>query len=90
MISTNLIVRWREGLHLRPAASLVGLARKYSSSIRLRAGERVADARSIMQVLLLSASLGTAMLVEADGLDEAEALQAVAELFAEGSASKMT
>lgn len=40
-----------------------------------------------MQVLLLSGSLGTAMLVEADGQDEAEAIKAVAELFADAAAS---
>ncbi len=39
-----------------------------------------------MQVLLLSASLGTPMLLEADGKDEAEAVGAVMELFAEADA----
>jgi phosphocarrier protein HPr len=87
MTYTKLVVHWREGLHLRPAAALVSLARRFSSSIRLHAGERAADARSIMQVLLLSASLGTAMLVEADGQDEAEAVKALAELFADAAAS---
>jgi len=86
MIYTKLVVHWRAGLHLRPAARLVNLARRFSSTIRIHAGERAADARSIMQVLLLSASLGTAMLIEADGHDEAEAVKAVAAFFAESDA----
>lgn len=83
MIYSKLVVRWREGLHLRPAARLVSLAKKFSSTIRLHAGERAADARSIMQVLLLSASLGTPMLIEVDGQDETEAVRAVTEFFAD-------
>jgi len=81
MIYTKLVVSWREGLHLRPAARLVNLAKKFSSSIRIHVGERAADARSIMQLLLLSASLGTAMLIEVDGQDETEAASAVTEFF---------
>lgn len=34
-----------------------------------------------MQVLLLSSSLGTPMLLEADGQDEAEAVKAFTEFF---------
>lgn len=86
MVYKKLVVQWREGLHLRPAARLVSLARRFSSNVRIHAGERAADARSIMQVLLLSASLGTAMLVEADGQDEAEAIQAVTAFFDEADA----
>lgn len=82
MIYSKLVVRWREGLHLRPAARLVGLAKRFTSTIRIHAGERAADARSIMQVLLLSASLGTPMLIEADGQDEADAVKALTEFFA--------
>lgn len=87
MIYSKLVVRWREGLHLRPAAKLVGLAKRFTSTIRIHAGERAADARSIMQVLLLSASLGTPMLVEADGQDEADAVKALTEFFADADAA---
>ena len=81
MITTNVVVRWREGLHLRRAARLVQLARRFESSVRLKVGERVADARSIINVLMLSASLGTNLIVEIEGNDEVEAVQAVESLF---------
>lgn len=81
MKATHVTIRWREGLHTRPAARLVRLAQRFKSKLRLKAGEHVADARSIFQVLLLSASIGTTMIIEADGDDETEAVQAMTELL---------
>ena len=81
MKATHVTIQWREGLHTRPAARLVRLAQRFQSRLRLKVGEHVADARSIFQVLLLSASIGTTMIVEADGADENEAVQAVTELL---------
>lgn len=71
---------------MRPAARLVRLAKRFKSKLMLKAGEHVADARSIFQVLLLSASIGSTMIIEADGADENEALKAVAELISHGDA----
>ena len=82
MKMTQLVVAWCHGLHLRPASRLVARARQFQSAVRLGVGGRVADARSIIQILLLSASLGTIMVIEADGADEQEALTAVAAVFA--------
>ncbi len=82
MIKTQSVVAWKHGLHLRPASRLVARARQFQCAVRLRVGERVADARSIFQILLLSASLGTTMIVEADGEDEQEALRSVSALLA--------
>lgn len=64
------------------AARLVRLAQRFRSSIRLRLGTRIADARSILNLMLLSATLGTALDIEAAGADEHEAVQAVEEFFA--------
>lgn len=64
------------------AARLVSLAQRYRSSIRLRLGTRIADARSILNLLLLSATLGTSLDIEAAGADEHEAVQALEDFFA--------
>ena len=85
MKRSQLIVPWKEGLHLRPAARLVRLAQKFHSSICLRANGKMADARSIISVLLLCAVLGTVIDVEASGEDEELALQAVENAFVSGS-----
>jgi phosphotransferase system HPr (HPr) family protein len=44
-------------------------------------GNRLADARSILHVIILSASLGAAIEVEAEGVDEQEAIRAVEDFF---------
>jgi phosphotransferase system HPr (HPr) family protein len=64
------------------AARLVRLAQGFHSRILLRLGTRMADARSIISLMLLSATLGTSLEIEAAGNDEHEAVQAVEEFFA--------
>lgn len=82
---TQVIIRWRCGLHLRAAAELVRLAQRFRSEIRLHLDSQVADARSVLSLLLLTASLGRALRVEARGADEHEAILAVRDFFhAEG------
>jgi phosphocarrier protein len=44
----------------------------------------MADAKSILSVLMLAASRGTELQASAEGIDEEEAMNAIAELFAEG------
>ena len=77
----RLTVPWNGGLHLRPAAKVVRLAREFHSSICLKANGRIADARSIVSIMLLCASLGTPLDVEASGDDEDLAIDAVAGMF---------
>ena len=81
MKHSQLRVGWPAGLHLRPAARLVRLAQSFHSTIVLRANGRMANARSIVSVLLLCAALGTVVDVEAAGEDEEQALQALAQAF---------
>ncbi|MEO6334335.1 MAG: HPr family phosphocarrier protein [Pyrinomonadaceae bacterium] len=74
------------GLHARAAAQLVRVAGKYHSRITLRREDPTAfaNAKSILSLLALAAPIGTQLLIQADGPDENEALQAVILLFAEG------
>ena len=66
---------------MRPAARLVRVAQKFRSSISLTFHDRVADARSILSVLALCATMGVALGVEVAGEDEQLALAAVEEEF---------
>ena len=81
MKTTTVIVPWQEGMHLRRAGNLVKLATQFRSSILCRLGERVADARSVLSILILCAGLGATLEIEASGPDEREAIQAVAAFF---------
>jgi len=60
------------GLHARPAALFVQQAGGYASQIRLRAGGREADGKSILALLQLGAGAGSELTIVADG-DDADA-----------------
>ena len=78
---TKVSVPWKEGLHLRPAATIVKTTRKFSSRIQLRLGEKIADAGNVLTILMLAASFGMTLDVEANGPDEQEAMTAVISVF---------
>ena len=66
---------------MRPAARLVKLARSFQSSVLLRVNQRVANARSILAILLLAASCGSVIDLEASGTDEDQAIAAMRSVF---------
>ena len=72
------------GLHARAAARFVHLAGSFSASVRVARGAREMDGKSIMGLLLLSASQGTSITISADGADEAEAVAALCALVERG------
>ena len=65
------------GLHARPATELVKLAKTFESSIRLRLGEEMADAKSLVNLLQLGAGYGARIKVSAQGVDAQQALAAL-------------
>jgi len=70
------------GLHARASAKLTQVAGSFKSSIWVtRSGRRV-NAKSIMGVMMLAAAKGATLMVEADGPDEGQALDAVVRLIA--------
>ena len=79
MAERELQVTSRLGLHARAAANLVRVASRFQSSLTLQRldGNAEADAKSILSILTLAASRGTALRIVASGVDEQEALDAV-------------
>jgi phosphotransferase system HPr (HPr) family protein len=86
MLEKRILIVNRLGLHARAAARLVRTASAYRSSVRLERadGSAVADAKSILSVLLLAASRGTELRLTVEGEDEREALAAVCALIESG------
>ena len=70
------------GLHARAAAKLTQLAAKYQCDVVVARNNRKVNAKSIMGVMMLAAAMGSKVMIEADGPDEAEAIGAVAGLIA--------
>jgi len=72
------------GLHARPSAKLTQLASGFRSRIFVARNGRRVNAKSIMGVMMLAAAKGSTVTLEADGDDEAEAIEALAALIASG------
>ena len=69
------------GLHARLAAQIVHLASRFTSSVSLAFKGRKANARNVLAVMLLAASVGSTIVIEASGPDEAEAIDALSTLI---------
>jgi phosphocarrier protein len=82
--SRELVVSNSLGLHARPAMQFVDLANQFNSQIMVyKGGEEPAEAdgKSVMQMIILAATEGTPIRIEADGDDAEEAVVKLAELF---------
>ena len=81
MVTQEIKIINRLGLHARPAAMLVQTASDFSCDIKIIKDTVTVNAKSIMGVLMLAAEFGSTLRLECDGPDETQAAQAVAALF---------
>ncbi len=82
MVQKAVTIGNKYGLHARPAMQLVEIASKFASAIYLMRGEKSADAKSIMEVLMLAAEKGSQLVIKAQGADAEEAVKELSELVA--------
>ncbi|HEX8915474.1 MAG TPA: HPr family phosphocarrier protein [Humisphaera sp.] len=78
----EVVVSNKLGLHARPAMQFVDVANQFASEIKVtKGGEEPgeADGKSVMQMIILAATEGTPLTIDATG-DDAD--KAVAELVA--------
>ena len=71
------------GLHARASAKLTQLAAKYQCDVFMSRASRKVNAKSIMGVMMLAAGKGSRVIVETEGPDEEEAIEALAALIGE-------
>ncbi|HTV49265.1 MAG TPA: HPr family phosphocarrier protein [Phycisphaerae bacterium] len=69
------------GLHARPAMQFVDLANQFRSTIKVWKGEQCVDGKSIMHMMMLAATEGTGLKIQADGEDAQKALDALEQLI---------
>jgi phosphocarrier protein len=82
MLQREVEIVNRLGLHARASAKLTQVAGQFESDIWVSRNGRRVNAKSIMGVMMLAASQGSTIVLETDGPDEAEAMQAVSQLIA--------
>ena len=77
-----LTITNKVGLHARPAALFVQTAAKFTSDISVANGESIANAKSILEVLMLGVNQRTEIVIRAEGEDSVLALEALRDLHA--------
>ena len=77
MMKKEFVIANEQGLHARPATTLVSKANQFKSQITLNYEGRSADMKSIMGVLSLGVTRGELIEVVIEGSDEADAMEAI-------------
>ena len=70
------------GLHARASAKLTKMAGSFPCEVWVSRGDRRVNAKSIMGVMMLAAGLGSEIVIETDGAQEGEAMEALLALLA--------
>ena len=78
-VQRTVTVIHRQGLHARPAAIFVQLAKTFQSRITVKKGRKIVDGKSIMGLLTLAAGRGARIAIVTDGPDAADALERLVE-----------
>ena len=81
MISKEVMIQNKLGLHARTASKFVSIAKEYACKISVTSPYATADGKSIMKVMLLQGSKGTTITLETDGADEVAASEALLSLI---------
>lgn len=83
MISKQLEIVNKLGLHARAAAKLVSTASQFSSEVLIDKDGQTVNGKSIMGVMMLAAAKGSVITVSIQGDDEAQAMNTIASLVAD-------
>lgn len=81
MISKQLEIINKLGLHARASTKLTQTASKFASEIWIERNGRRVNAKSIMGVMMLAAAKGSIVTLEANGPDETAAMDALTALI---------
>ncbi|WP_326541285.1 HPr family phosphocarrier protein [Pseudorhodoferax sp.] len=83
MIKATTSINNKLGLHARASAKLTKLAGSFPCEVWIAKGERRVNAKSIMGVMMLAAGVGSTVVIDTEGPQEQEAMDAVLALIAD-------
>ncbi|QLG89213.1 HPr family phosphocarrier protein [Chitinibacter bivalviorum] len=88
IVSSPVSIVNATGLHARPAANVVNVAKQYQSDIKLVFKAIEANAKSVVSVMGLDVSLGDKIQIKADGPDAQAAITALTQVISSGCGEK--
>lgn len=80
MVSKKVIIHNDTGLHSRPADLFVRTSKLFQSKVTVYKDDKNADAKNIIKVILLNATVGSTIEIQAEGEDEEIALNTLTDL----------
>ena len=83
MIQISTTINNKLGLHARASAKLTKLAGSFPCEVWIARGERRVNAKSIMGVMMLAAGIDSTVVLDTDGPQEQEAMDALLALIAD-------
>jgi len=83
-VKANVTIVNKLGLHARPAMEFVDCASRFTSEVFVKRGDQSVNGKSIMEMMLLAATAGTVLEVEATGDDAQAAIDELVKLVASG------
>lgn len=81
MITKNIVIDWEEGIEMKSIALLIQKASEFSSTIHISKDDRRANAKSLLGMMSLGVEDGAELEIKAEGQDEEEAIEAIAEFL---------
>jgi len=83
VISTDYIIAAPEGIHARPATTLIRLVKTFKSVVNLKKEDKVVRLNSMLNILSMGAKGGDTISIIVEGEDEALAAAAIDNFFRE-------
>mgnify|MGYP003465515135 FL=1 len=81
MIKQEVEIINKLGLHARASSKLTQTASQFKSDVWIEKNDRKVNAKSIMGVMMLAAAQGSTISLEANGVDETAAMEALKALI---------
>lgn len=84
MVSANVKVVNSQGMHMRPAQVLVKEITRFNSEVTILFGGKTINAKSIMNLMTARIKQDSELIIQCEGEQENEALQAIVALVESG------
>lgn len=81
MVTKELTIINKLGIHARPAAQFVRTASRFSSDISVEKDDEEVDGKSIMGLMMLAVGHGASITLTIEGEDEVAAMEALEDLI---------
>jgi phosphocarrier protein len=81
MVTKEITVKNKLGLHARAAVKLVNLANRFESSVSIEKDGNIIDGKSVLGTLTLAATKGSSITLRITGKDEEIALESLEALI---------